>query len=123
MSDLAPSSATEVAQFLATLSRRLYELTNEINAADRIAVRARENYIRTYAVAYLKSDGTGPVREQTAKLETSRERLAAEEAEADVRDKRRQIDSVRVRIDVGRSYGAAVRAESELFKSPFGGGA
>ena len=41
-------------------------------------------------------------------------RLAADVAEAVVRHLRRRIDAVKTRIDVGRSYGAAVRAEISL---------
>jgi hypothetical protein len=40
--------------------------------------------------------------------------LEADVSEAVVRHLRRQIDAIKTRIDVGRSYGAAVRAELAL---------
>jgi len=119
MADLAPQTATEVAQFLASLARQLAELTKEIGTADRQAVHARERYVQYYAQTWRKLNGAVENRKQECLALTGPARLTAEEADARVRDLRRQIDAVKVRIDVGRSYGAAVRAEIELVKSPF----
>lgn len=44
----------------------------------------------------------------------SREGLVAETAEALVRGRKRQLDSLKIRIDVGRSAAAALRAEITL---------
>ena len=41
-------------------------------------------------------------------------RLDADVADALVRHLRRRIDATKVRIEVGRSYGAAIRAELNL---------
>lgn len=119
MADMAPQTATEVAQFLAALARSLAELTKEIGTADRQAVHARERYIQAYAEKFKSLDGPMEERKQTAIARTHEARLIAEEADWRVRQLRREIDAVKVRIDVGRSYGAAVRAEIELVKSPF----
>jgi hypothetical protein len=54
------------------------------------------------------------VRKHQSIADTHAERLAAETAEALVRGLRRQIDSTRIRVDIGRSLGAALRAEIGL---------
>lgn len=121
MQEMAPQTATEVAQFLASLSLRLQQRVDELAIADRHSVTARENFNVAFARAYQACQGTAEHRKQSAVLLTHDQRLAAEEADCRVRDLRRQIDAVKVRIDVGRSYGAAVRAEVGLAMSPFMG--
>jgi len=58
--------------------------------------------------------GSVDARKHTAVIETHTQRLAADVADAAVRHLRRRIDAVKTRIDVGRSYGAAIRAELNL---------
>lgn len=116
-----PSTAMGVAQHLGKLAKELDDLVKKIGESDSIATVVREEYIRAYARAWRNCSGTAEARKQTSLDLTQAERLSAEMADCEVRDLRRQIDALRVRIDVGRSYGAAVRAEVELVKSPFGG--
>lgn len=111
----------QVAQHLGDLAKELDGLVKEIGEADHIATVLREEYIRAYAKAWRNSSGSIEARKQTALFLTEEERMAAETADCSVRDLRRKIEALKVRIDVGRSYGAAVRAEVELVKSPFGG--
>lgn len=118
MSD-APTTAMGVARHLGDLARELDSLVRKIGDEDRTATVLREEYIRAYSRAFRDSVGSMEARKQIALSLTQDERLAAEVADSQVRDMRRQIDALKVRIDVGRSYGAAVRAESELVKSPF----
>lgn len=110
-----------VAQHLGDLAKELDALVKEIGEADHIATVLKEEYLRAYASAWRNSAGSVESRKQTALHLTQDERMAAETADCTVRDLRRKIDALKVRIDVGRSYGAAVRAEVELVKSPFGG--
>ncbi|MGD9749711.1 MAG: hypothetical protein AB7W59_01830 [Acidimicrobiia bacterium] len=110
----APLTAAAVAEQLAKLSRKLDELVASIGEAETKAVNAREDFTLAHAKAFLSAEGPMDVRRYVAVEATHVERLAAETAEALVRGLRRQIDSVRVRIDVGRSVGAAVRAEASL---------
>lgn len=110
----APLTASGVAEHLAKLSRRLDELVGEIGQAETTAVNAREDFTLAHAKAFLSADGAMDVRKYTAIEATHVQRIAAELAEAEVRGLRRSIESVRVRIDVGRSVGAAMRAEVSL---------
>lgn len=116
-----PQTAMGVAQHLGDLAKELDSLVKEIGETDHIATVLREEYIRDYASAWRSAQGSVEARKQIALDLTRESRMAAETADCSVRDLRRKIDALKVRIDVGRSYGAAVRAEVELVKSPFGG--
>lgn len=104
----------DVAAQLAKLSRQLDELVQEIGRAEHAAVNVREDYTLAHSRAFLAADGPMDVRKHVAIEATHVERLAAETAEAVVRGLRRQIESAKLRIDVGRSLNAAVRAEAAL---------
>lgn len=110
----APLTASDVALQLARLARQLDDLVRQISEAERAAVNAREDYTLVLSQAFLRAEGAMDIRKHVSIEATHRERLAAELAEAEVRALRRSIDSVRVRIDVGRSVGAAMRAEISL---------
>jgi hypothetical protein len=107
-------TAHQVSEQLAKLSRQLDELVTKIGDAEREAVNRREDLTLANAKAFLRAEGPVDVRKQLAIEVTHTERLAAELAEAEVRGLRRQIDSTKVRIDIGRSLGAALRAEASL---------
>jgi hypothetical protein len=109
-----PQTPNEVALALAKLSRDLDATVHALNTADADCVRKREDFTLAYARAFLRSEGPMEVRKQIATEQTTAERLAAETADQIVRGLRRQVDSLRVRIDVGRSYNAALRAEASL---------
>ena len=115
----APLNAIEVVHYLTSLAAELSSLVREIAIADRQATHARETYTVARAIAFRQASGAVNAREAVATEVTHAQRLAAEEAECRVRDLRRRIDAVKIRIDVGRSYGAAVRAETVLLNSPF----
>lgn len=119
MTSEAPANAVQVAQYLGSLAKELDVLVKQIGEEDSIATVMREQYLRAYASAWKAAMGSVEARKQIAISLTVEERMAAEMADCTVRDLRRKIDALRVRIDVGRSYGAAVRAEAELFKTPF----
>lgn len=109
-----PLTASDVAAHLAKLARQLDELVQEIGRAEVAAVNAREDFTLAHSRAFLQAKGPMDIRKHQAIEDTHTHRLAAELAEATVRGLRRQIDSVKVRIDVGRSVGAAMRAEVSL---------
>lgn len=109
-----PLNSSEIAAELAKRARELDRLVADIDAAERTAVHRREDYTLAYAQAFLCAEGAMDVRRYQATQNTHEARLAAELAEQQVRGMRRQIESVRARIDVGRSLGAAVRAEVSL---------
>lgn len=113
---LTPS---RVASTLAKLARQLDDLVDAIDDAEKRAVHAREDFTMAYAKAFLSAQGSMDVRKHLATEETHDTRLAAELAEQLVKGIRRQIDTVRMRIDVGRSLGAALRAEASLAGSGY----
>jgi hypothetical protein len=100
-----------VALALAQLGRDLDATVKSLDVADRQAVTAREDFTVAYARAFLKADGAMDVRRYQATVDTHTERLAAEAAEQVVRGLRRQVESIKVRVDIGRSYGSALKAE------------
>lgn len=110
----APLTSSDIAAQLASLSRQLDSLVREIGDAEIAAVNAREDYTLSLSKSFLTAEGAMDVRKHTSIKDTHPERLAAELAEATVRGLRRQIDSVKLRVDVGRSLGAALRAETGI---------
>lgn len=110
----APLTSSDIASQLASLSRQLDSLVREIGEAETAAVNAREDYTLSLSKAFLSAEGAMDVRKHTSIEATHVERLAAELAEAKVRGLRRQIESVKLRVDVGRSLGAALRAETGI---------
>jgi hypothetical protein len=111
LTDVTPLT---VVQNLLELARQLAELSSGLGDLEQKAVEAREDYITAHAKAFLRSEGAMELRKQQALLDTHDERLAAETAEALVRQRREQIRAINTRIEVGRSAAAALRAEIEL---------
>lgn len=112
--DHEPITAASIARHLATLSRQLEDLTEQTNQAEIDAVNLREDHTAARSKAFLAAEGAMDMRNHQSIVETSETRLAAELAEAHVKGLRRRIDTVRIRVDIGRSYGAALRAETGL---------
>jgi hypothetical protein len=111
MSELTPTS---VVQGLLNLARELAELSKDLDQLEIDAVNSREDLTLANAKSFLSADGPVETRKAIAITETHQERLVAETAEALVRGRKRQLDTLRVRIDVGRSAAAALRAEMSL---------
>lgn len=109
-----PLTSNDVAHQLANLARDLDALVKQLDAAEREAVNKREDHTLALSRAFLTAQGPMDIRKHQSIADTHEQRLAAELAEATVRGIRRQIDSIKVRIDVGRSVGAAVRTEINL---------
>lgn len=109
--DVTPLS---VVQNLLNLARELAELSAGLGDLEQRAVEKREDLTLAQAKAFLSAEGPVDVRKNIAIVETHTERLAAETAEALVRGRKRQLDGLKVRIDVGRSAQAALRAEIDL---------
>lgn len=109
-----PQTATDVALHLAQLSRQLDATVRDLAALDEAAVRARARYTSEYARAFLTAEGSMDIRKQQAVLEVAEQALDADIADAKVRACKESIRTISTRIDVGRSYGAAVRAEIGL---------
>lgn len=114
----APANANEIAANLSRLALDLASLATALDLADKRAVNAREDYTMAYAKAFLRSEGAMDVRKQQALVDTHAERLMAEGADQIVRGIRKQMETIKVRIEVGRSVGAAVRTEMNLAGGP-----
>lgn len=112
--DAPPLTSAGIARQLANLARQLDDLVSQVDDAERQAVNSREEYTRCHSRAFLSAEGAMDIRKHTALLETSDERLAAELSETHVKGLKRRVESVRLRIEIGRSLGAALRAEAGL---------
>lgn len=108
------ATATEVALNLARLARELDQTVRALEMADRDATEKRVAADLAFSRAFIAEQGSVDQRKHLATIATHQQRLAADVADALVRHLRRQLDALKVRIDVGRSYGAAVRAEIAL---------
>jgi len=109
-----PQNSNDVAMHLASLGRDLAATVKTLDGAERESVNRREDYTLANARAFLKAEGSVDYRKNTALVQTHAERLAAETADVVVRGIRRQLDAIKVRIDIGRSVGAALRTEINL---------
>lgn len=110
----APMTSAEVALQLAKLARELDDAVQAIESADLDSTRKRAAFDLAFSHAFLSAAGSVDARKHIATIDTYDERLAADVADTVVRHLRRKIDAVKTRIEVGRSLGAAVRAEIAL---------
>lgn len=110
----APMTPNDVALQLARLARDLDEAVRVIHSADRKAVELRAAADLAFSRAFMGAAGSVDARKHTALMKTHDQRLAADVAEEVVRHLRRRIDALKLRIEVGRSVGAAIRAELNL---------
>lgn len=104
----------QVAATLAQLARDLDAAVKALERADRDYVEKRAAADLAFSRSFLRAEGSMDVRKHLATVETHDKRLDAEVAEAVVRHLRQTIAALKVRIDTGRSVGAAVRAEISL---------
>lgn len=110
----APANATEVALQLARLARELDDTVRALESADRESVEKRAAFDLAFSRAFLSAEGSIDGRKHQATVATYDQRVSADVADTVVRHLRRRVDAIKTRIDVGRSYGAAVRAEIAL---------
>jgi hypothetical protein len=101
----------EVVQQLGELTRRLDVLVRELRDAEFDAARKRHAADMAESRAFLAAEGAMDIRRHAARVAAEREEGEALVAEALVRVLRADIRAVDTRIDVGRTFGATVRAE------------
>lgn len=111
MTDLTPN---DVVMQLAALARDLDANVSALEDADRQAVLVRHEADLAHSRAFLTAQGSVEQRKHEAFVSCERQLSEAAVAEAVVRHLRRRGDAIRVRIDVGRSVGSALRAELSL---------
>lgn len=110
----APINATDVALQLGRLARELDDTVRALEMADRDATEKRAAADLAFSRTFVGEAGAVDQRKHLAVIATHQQRLTADVADTVVRHLRRRIDAIKTRIDVGRSYGAAVRAEISL---------
>lgn len=98
-------------QRLAQLVGELKRLTGELARLEMDAVVQRHAADVAEAKAFLRADGPVDQRRKEARLAAARELLEADTAEALLRVCKARIRATETEIDVGRTYGATVRAE------------
>jgi hypothetical protein len=110
----APMNANEVVLNLADLGRQLDAAVRQLRTFDEDSVRARARYEVLFARHFLNGNSSVDARKQQARLDCEKEWLDAEIADQKVRSQKALISSLGVRIDIGRSYGSAIKAEMAL---------
>jgi hypothetical protein len=96
------------------LSDDLDQATEDMINADFHATDAEQKYRIAYAKAFLEAQGTVSQKEQLTVIATSTERYDMEIAKQILRAAKANVDSVKNRIDVGRSLSALTRSEMAL---------
>jgi hypothetical protein len=96
---------------LAELARDLDATVRSLRDADLEAVRARHQADLAESRAFVSAEGSMDLRKHLARLACAKEEEDALVKEAVVRYLRNRINAISTRIDVGRSAGAALRAE------------
>lgn len=107
----APGTPVEVIRHLGGLTRELDRLTQALKTAEYDMVTKCHAANVAAAKAYLGVEGPVEERKRRALLMVEKQMLEAEVSEAVVRVLKREIATLERRIDVGRTYGATIRAE------------
>lgn len=113
------TSPLGVGRLLGKIVEEIGVLVRQLGEADWEASKAKAEYDRAYAVAYRQASGSVESRRHTATEVTHGRRLEAEEAASKVRSIKAEIRWMETRVDVGRSYGAALRAEAAAVNTPW----
>lgn len=106
-----PVTAVEVVQNLSKLTSELRDKTSAYRAAEHNAALKRHAALMAESRAFLAVSGPMDIRKHEARVAADQQEGEALVAEALVRILRAEIRSVETRIEVGRTYGATVRAE------------
>ena len=96
---------------LAALARELDSTVTALKAADLDATEKRHAADMAESLAFVRAEGSMDLRKHLARIEAGPQEKEALVAEAVVRYLRQRINAISTRIEVGRSAGAALRAE------------
>jgi hypothetical protein len=107
----APATSLEVIQNLRELTLELSSTNTALRAAEYDAANKRHAADMAESRAFLSADGSMELRKHTARVTADRPEGEAKVAEALVRVLRSKLRELETRIDVGRTFGATVRAE------------
>jgi hypothetical protein len=101
----------EVVRQLGELTVQLDRTVSALKLAERDMAEKRHAADIAESRAFLAADGAMELRKHKARVAADRQEQDALVAEALVRVLRQEIRAIDTRIDVGRTYGATVRAE------------
>ena len=109
-----PVTPVEVIRHLAALSRELDHAVEVLHTSDLAAYEADRILDAAYARAFIAAAGSVEARKHTADLGTMQQREAADVSKAARDHAKNRLRSIERRIDVGRSFNSALRAEASL---------
>lgn len=105
------TTPASVVHTLGELTKDLQKAVTLLRVADLDAVKKRHAAQMSESRAFVNGAGAMDLRRHQAKLDAEPEEDAAIVAEAGVRHLKAKIRELETRIDVGRTFGATVRAE------------
>ena len=111
---MADLTKEQIISHLAHLGKQLEESVNLLKAAEYDYAVKQFKADATYAANYLNTVGTVEERKRRAFIQSADELKSASVAEAHVKYVRVLVRSIETRVEIGRSYNAALRAEIEL---------
>lgn len=101
----------EVVIALSKLGSELDATVTALKAAEMDAAIKRHEADQAESRAFVAADGSMELRKHIARLAAAHQEQEAVVAEAVCRYLKTRIRAIEVRVDIGRSYSAAVRAE------------
>ena len=107
----APATAGDVVRNLSALTEELRVKVSAFRSAEKDAAEKRHAADMAESRAFLRAEGSMELRKHQARVDADQAENAALVAEALVRVLRAEIRAIELRVDVGRTYSAALRAE------------
>lgn len=107
-----PTSAMDVMRTLGDLTKTLDDLVNDLESAELQWAHAEAAADAKESRAFIRADGSMDLRKHLARVAAETERTDARIAEATVRALKARMRAIELRVEVGRSFGAALRAEA-----------
>ncbi len=104
-------TANEVVIALSKLGAELDATVTALKQAELDAANKRHEADQAESRAFVAADGSMDLRKHLARIAAAKQEQEALVAEAVCRYLKTRIRAIEVRVDIGRSYGAAVRAE------------
>lgn len=108
---MSPPTPNDIARWLAELTRQLDAKVQEYANLSDEASAARRDAEVAFARAFLQGEGAMDARRQQAMLAAADKRFGADLAERKVSSCKEAIRALHLKIDVGRTASANVRAE------------
>lgn len=114
---MSAANAAEITRTLGQLSKDLWHCIEALEQADMDATEKNHVADLSYSRAFLNAEGPVEVRKHTALVATADQRMAADVADALVRNLVRRMKGLEKRVEVGRSTSSWHKAELSLIQS------